>query len=372
VTEGLAEAHDELRSVARSLLAQGAALTGTPGGATDSVWGRAADAGWLGLEVPESMGGSGATFSELAIVLEEAGRAAAGLPIFGTAVLGVGALLMVADDGVRSQWLTGLASGRVRVTVAVADATGQIIPGRAPFFLRRDGDGALRLSGASAFVPDVEGADRILVVAACDDHRTRLVSLPQPTSTSGPAIVPHELLDVTRRFAAVRAQDLLVAEGDVWEWGCPDGLALQSLCDRAALALASDSLGMAAAMLDETVDYAKQRVQFGRPIGSFQAVKHGCADMFVAGEISRSLLHSALDQCVIDPYGASIQSSMAKSYICDMAAESIGKALQYHGGIGYTWERSIHVFLKRAMLNRALYGSGRFHRRRIAEATLPS
>ena len=139
-----------------------------------------------------------------------------------------------------------------------------------------------------------------------------------------------------------------------------------ALHDRAALAVACDSLGLAEAMLAATVDYAKTRTQFGRPIGSFQAVKHACADMLVQISVARSLVHDAVNAVVADT-DPDTAVAMAKSYTCAAAVDIVGKALQLHGGIGYTWESGIHVYLKRATFNRSLFGSPAAHRHRLAQ-----
>ena len=145
----------------------------------------------------------------------------------------------------------------------------------------------------------------------------------------------------------------------------------RGILDRAAVAVACDSLGLSEAMLDATVAYAKVREQFGRPIGSFQAVKHACADMLVQVSVARELVTHAVRQLVDDPDDpddpdATVATSMAKSYACSTAVAVAGQAMQLHGGMGYTWESGIHRYLKRATLNRSLFGSPAAHRRRLA------
>jgi alkylation response protein AidB-like acyl-CoA dehydrogenase len=143
---------------------------------------------------------------------------------------------------------------------------------------------------------------------------------------------------------------------------------VRRLLDRAAVAVACDSLGLSEAMLAATVNYAQVREQFGRPIGSFQAVKHACADMLVRNCVARRLVTDAVARLAVpghDPE-TTVAASMAKSYACGAAVDVAGKAMQLHGGLGYTWESGIHVYLKRAALNRALFGSPAAHRRRLA------
>jgi alkylation response protein AidB-like acyl-CoA dehydrogenase len=318
------ELHDELRSVARALLDK----------AGDEVeWRQFADAGWLGLELPESLGGAGASFVETAIVLEELGRSAVRSRYLGH-VLAVGALTALAPNDSRDALLERIGAG-----APVAFASGF-----------RLSDGAV--SGRAEFVPDADGADTVLLLA--DEDGT-------PTIVTSPelAVVAQPVLDESRALAIVTADGAAVSEA----WPLPVDPSV--LSDRAAAAVACDSLGVAEAMLSATVDYVKVRQQFGRPIGSFQAVKHACADMLVQTSIARHLVNAAVAR-VTEGADATVAVSMAKSYACGAAVEVVGKAMQLHGGIGYTWESGVHAYLKRAMLNRALFGSPAAHRKRLA------
>lgn len=318
------EFHDELRAVARDLLDQ----------AGDEVeWRQLADAGWLGLELPESLGGAGASFVETAIVLEELGRAAARSRYLGN-VLAVGALTALSPNDSRDVLLERIGAG-----ASVAFASGYSLS-----------DGAV--SGRAEFVADAEGASTVLLLA--DDGGT-----PTIVTSSELTVVAQPVLDETRALAIVTADGAAVSEA----WPLPVDPSV--LRDRAAAAVACDSLGVADAMLSATVDYVKVRQQFGRPIGSFQAVKHACADMLVQTSIARHLVNAAVAR-VAEGADASVAVSMAKSYACGAAVEVVGKAMQLHGGIGYTWESGVHTYLKRAMLNRALFGSPAAHRKRLA------
>lgn len=305
------EFHDELRSVAADVLAKDRTVE----------WSTLVDAGWVGLEVPDEFGGAGATFAETAVVCEEIGRAASATSYLGGAVLAVGALNALEPSDTRDRLLTEVASGARRLAVALD----------------------------SEFVPDAEGADDVLVVTG------------DGVAITSPTVTPQPVLDETRRLASV---------GNV---EAPEVLALQSqdaigrLHNRAAVAVACDSLGISQAMLDATVSYAKVRQQFGRPIGSFQAVKHACADMLVAISVSRQLVKAAVHAVAENRDDADVAASMAKSHACASAVDIAGKAMQLHGGIGYTWESGIHVYLKRAALSRSLFGSPATHRKHLAE-----
>ena len=324
---GLAEFHDELRAVARDLLA----------GTAD--WGQLVQAGWTGLEVPEFCDGAGATFAETAVVLEEIGRAAAAPPLLATAL----ALAATDDDDL----LRALAGGH-RVAVS-HDANAFTVTAR--------GDG-IRLDGRAEFVVGAPDAESVLLVAATP--QPALVHL--PITAVGITVAEQPLLDETRSFGTIAADSVVLAGADA----TPLAYGLGHLADRGALALAIDSLGISEAMTAATVEYVKVREQFGRALGSFQAVKHACADMAVKNAVARALVVAAIDAHVAGAPGASAAVSMAKSYTCTTAVEVVGKAMQLHGGIGYTWESGVHAYLKRATLNRSLFGSAADHRRRLA------
>lgn len=321
MTSDFAEIHDELRSVARDLLGK------------NLDWQQVVDAGWLSLEIPEPLGGAGASFVETAILLEEMGRAGAANRFLGT-TLAVGALTASSPNDSRDALLTRIAEG-----TAAAFASG---------FTVSNGS----VSGRAEFVPDAEGADVVLLLADAD-------GTPVVVTSPGLTVTAQPVLDETRSLAVVSADDAVVT--DSWPLtGDP-----VRLRDRAAVAVACDSLGVAEAMLAATVEYAKVRHQFERPIGSFQAVKHACADMLVQTSVARQLVDAAVAALAAGG-DASVEAAMAKSYACAAAVDVVGKAMQLHGGVGYTWESGVHVYLKRAALNRSLFGSPAEHRRRLA------
>jgi alkylation response protein AidB-like acyl-CoA dehydrogenase len=309
------EFHAELRSVAGDLLAKDRTVD----------WSALVEAGWVGLEVHEDFGGAGATFAEVAVICEEMGRAASANRYLGSAVLAVGTLNLLQPSDMRDRLLADVTSGAVRLAVAVDSAE---------------------------YVPDAEGADRVLLVTGGG-----------VADTTG-TVTPRPVLDETRRLATVPASadmsDAMLFEGD-------PKAALGRLRQRAAAAVACDSLGLSEAMLSATVAYAKVRHQFGRPIGSFQAVKHACADMHTTISVSRQLVTTAVDAVAENRPDADVAVAMAKSYGCAAAVDIAGKAMQLHGGIGYTWESGIHVYLKRAALNRSLFGSPAAHRQELAK-----
>ena len=326
------------------------------------------DTGWLGLEVPESLDGAGASFAETAVVVEEMGRAVAAGPYLGTAVLGVGALNRLVPNAGRDDLARRVTWGDARVALALADgdrADDLDVAAAPPFRLEARTDRAATVHGRAAFVPDASSADHLLLSASNPDGRPVVVAV-EP-GAPGLDVVDQPLLDATRRFAIVACDGVEVGAEAVWEYAGDPWSGATSLLDRAALAVTIDGLGLGHAMLDATVAYAKVRQQFGRPIGSFQAVKHACADMAVQLAVSRELVAAAVEALADAELDASAAVSMAKSYVGPAAVDIAGAAMQLHGGIGYTWESGIHVYLKRAALDRSLFGSPRAHRRRLAE-----
>ncbi len=318
--------------------------------------------GWLGLEAAEEHGGAGATFAEVAVVCEELGRAAAPAPYLGGAVLAVGALNALRAHPPRDELLTAVASGAVRAAVAVS-ADHESLDPAAPFTVEYTQDGP-RLHGRSAFVPDADGAARLLLAARGPDGNPVLVDV--DPAADGIALTGVGLLDPTRRPGTVVAESAPLDPASVWRFAADPRAALAALADRAAVAVACDSLGLAEAMLAATVSYAGVRHQFGRPIGSFQAVKHACADMAVALAVSRRLVRAAVDALAAGRPDAGAAAARAKSHATETAVDVAGRAMQLHGGIGYTWESGIHVYLKRAAVNRAVFGAPAAHRRRLA------
>lgn len=335
MTREFADLHPELRSVARNLLTAG-----------HPDWTLITQAGWPGLEIPESIGGAGVSFAETAVVAEELGRAAARSSHLGVS-LGTGALLALSSGTARDDALSAACEG-TELPVAVLSTGDRTDIG---FTLTADG-----LSGTADFVPDAADATRLLIPAQDSKGASVLVEI--DPAAPGLVITAQPTLDETRRLATVTADG--VQPTTVWPFP-----STRHLLDRGTVAVAADSLGLAEAMLAATVDYVGIRHQFGRPIGSFQAVKHACADMLVQIRVTRRLVEAAVDAVTAD-YGAETAVSMAKAYASETAVAVAGKAMQLHGGIGYTWESGIHVYLKRATLNRSLFGSPTAHRRALA------
>ena len=338
-------------SAVRSVLASG----GAPNPSLDADL---AAAGLRGLEIPDKYGGSGAGYGELGIVLEELGAYAAPSRLLGSAVLCAGAILLGGSVEHRERWLPGLADGSCNGTVALAEWCDS---GSVPVVAERSATG-WTLRGSAGYVPDACSSDLVVVAAASADGPV-LAAVAPPTD--GVELAATEMTDMTRQLDHITFADVAVSNDDVILHGDPADAVINALLDRAAVAVTADSIGNARRVLDMTVTYAGQREQFGRPIGSFQAVKHHMANMLVNVETASALFNHALAEVAASSAGAPAAASMAKEHACARVARNAGIALQIHGGIGYTWEHDLHIYFKRAKLNEFLFGDARWHRRRI-------
>ena len=342
---------------------------GTPDKTLDAELARA---GLFGIEIPERFGGAGAGFAELALVVETLGTHTAPSRLTASAVLCAGAFLLGGSAEQRSRWLPGLADGSSAGTAVLggfgpARRAPDAGPAESGVRAERRGDG-WTLHGTVGYVLDARDAD-LMVVSTAGAAGERAPDLPLvavvPARTEGLTSDPVELVDGTRCADTVSFAGVQVPETDILARGDAARQLTGALANRAAVALAADSVGAAQRLLDLTVAYLKQREQFGRPIGSFQAVKHHAADMLVNVETSAALLDGAVREIDESPFSAEL-ASMAKEYCCERAAATAGTALQLHGGIGYTWEHDLHLYFKRVLLNQYLLGDGRWHRERVA------
>ncbi|MEA2272522.1 MAG: hypothetical protein QOI98_1230, partial [Solirubrobacteraceae bacterium] len=310
-------------------------------GFTDEQWSQVAELGWPGLVVSEADGGLGLGVVELAVVQEELGYALAPTPFLSDAAAAL--LLTGADGEVRTQFLAPLASGEKRGTVAAVN-------GDEPLAV----DGS-RLTGTKVAVPDAASADFIVVAAPGGAH------LVVEREADGVSVEPTESLDPTRKLYSVRFDGV---EGT--PLGADDN-AIERANDAIAVALAAESVGVAQRTLEMAVAYAKERKQFGRPIGAYQAVSHMCAQMLLETEGARAITLYAAWALDHEPQTGPLASSMAKAYASDAGWRVPGQALQVLGGIGFTWEHDLHFFLKRGKANAHTWGDARWHRERVAE-----
>jgi alkylation response protein AidB-like acyl-CoA dehydrogenase len=367
---------NELQANARSLLDQRSssdrvrAAVAEPPGFDRDLWDQVVQLGWTTIHVPEAQGGAGYGYADLAVVLHELGRAVTPSPFLASAVLATAALGMANDTTVADEALARLVQGDAIGTVALASTDGSYELSRLTTRWRVD-RGSLRLDGEAGFVLDADVAE-VLVVAARDEGG-RVVALVVDGDTPGLRIEQRPTVDATRRLFRVTFDDVSVGEG---RHLCAPGPEAEALLDRVlaigVVAAACDAVGTAERALDGAAEYAKERTQFGRPIGSFQAVKHHCADMAIAVEAGRAATRAAVEALDGDPAGWATAAAVTSSYVGPAASNACDLGLRVHGGIGFTWEHDSHLLLKRAKLDEVLFGTPSWHRRRLADAVFPS
>ena len=321
-------------------------------GFDESGWKEMAELGWTGLALPEEWGGQGLGIVDLAVLFEELGYALAPSPLLSNTIVGL-ALGVGASDEQKERWLRPLAEGELRGTPALVDVGGPAEPMK---FSMAAGD---TLSGEKTLVMDAGSADFFLVATA--DGGRHIVE----KGAEGVTVTAEESIDLTRRLSSVRFEGVrpaasLPGSGEVY----------MAVFQRACVALAAESTGVAQRALEFSVAYAKDRQQFGRPIGAYQAVSHRCAQMLLETENSRSAVYGAAWAADAEPESLPLAASMAKAYSSDAGWRVPDAAIQVHGGIGFTWEHDLHFFLKRGRANAAMLGDAKWHRERVADAVL--
>jgi alkylation response protein AidB-like acyl-CoA dehydrogenase len=357
------EEQEELRKTVRSFLDQKSSeaevrrLMDTEEGYDTAVWKQMGEQlGLQGLAIPEEYGGSGYSFVELGIILEEQGRRLLCGPYFSTVVLAASTLLLSGDDAAKKAHLPGIASGETIATLAITEANG-----------RWDEEGITltakggKLNGEKMFVLDGHLAN-LIIVAAKSDKGTSLYTV--AGDAAGLTRTSLSTMDQTRKQAKLEFKDvqgeLLGTEGKGWD-------VLQQVLDLAAVGLAAEQVGGAQFVLEMAVQYAKDRIQFGRPIGSFQAIKHKCADMLLEVESAKSASYYA-SWCASEMNDelASV-ASLAKAYCSEAYFHAAAENIQIHGGIGFTWEHPAHLYFKRAKSSELLFGDPTYHRELLAQ-----
>ena len=322
-------------------------------------WAEMAELGWPGLALPEKWGGQGLGIVELAILFEEMGYALAPSPLLSNTVAGL-ALALCGSDDQRDRYLRPLAAGERRGAPALWDAGSPAAIGEFEMAAQPDGDGIV-LDGEKVLVLDAASADFFLVATA--DGRRHLVE----RDAAGVSVRPEPSIDLTRRLSSVRFEGVRVEAADTLPAAGEDYFAV---LHRVCVALAAESTGVAQRAMEMAVEYAKDRQQFGRPIGAYQAVSHRCAQMLLETENSRSIVYGAAWAADADPENLPVAASMAKAYASDAGWRVPDASIQVHGGIGFTWEHDLHFFLKRGRANAALFGDAKWHRERVAAAVL--
>jgi alkylation response protein AidB-like acyl-CoA dehydrogenase len=350
---GLSESQEFLKDSARNFFAgecpsaEMRRLMETDTAYDASLWSKLTDQGYTGIIFPEEYGGVGLGKVELMLLMEETGRALLPGPFFSTVVLAGSVLDAVATPAQKTKYLAPICRGEVRATVAILEA--------AASWNSRDIQLSVthgKLTGEKFFVADAAVADFILVVA-------RNGVFVVDSKSRGLKISPMSGMDLTRKlyvveFSDTPAEQILASSG------------LARAFDIATAALAAELVGGMQRTLDITVEYAKTRKQFGKPIGMFQAVQHQCADMYLETESSRSAVYYAGWALEENAPDAATAVSIAKMYASDAARTVGNRGIQIHGGMGFIWENDVHLYYRRAKASETAFGDATFHRERIA------
>ncbi len=365
---GFTEEQEFLRSTAREFLQNEApiakvrALMDTETGFDPDLWKKMAELGWLGMLIPEQYGGAELGFVDLVVVLEEMGRSLLPSPFFGT-LQGIVGLLEAGSDTQKKEILSAVAAGERILTFAITEESGREDADDLQTAAKSDG-GGYRLSGTKLFVPFAEVADTLIVAARTGDVGEAGISLFLVNrGAPGVEVIPLESMDQTRRIAEVRFDnapgELLGRENAGWSiW--------EAVRKASLVVLAAEAVGGSEKVLEDSVAYAKERIQFGKPIGVNQAIKHKCADMLIEVESSKSITYYAAWALEEGIEEAPLAASMAKAYTSDAYRHASSENIQIHGGVGFTWEYDCHLYFKRAKAIEVTYGSPTDHRENVA------
>jgi alkylation response protein AidB-like acyl-CoA dehydrogenase len=343
-------------------------LMETPEGISAELWKKLAEQGWLGLIYPEQYDGTGLGLVDLVVLMEEMGRAVAPGPYFSTVLLGGLAILEAGGDAQKKEWLPRIAAGDKRVALAWMEPSAQLGPAGVTLTAVKRGE-TFTLSGTKLFVHDAHTADALVVAA-----RTRpgagadgvsLFLLPKGTKGLEVTLLPT--MDQTRKLCEVACSDVTVGADALLGAAGAGWAPLSRVLDRATVALCAEMCGGAQKVLDMTVEYAKIRQAFGRPIGSYQGVKHRAADMLVDVENSKSITYYAAWALDENSPEAPLAVSMAKAYVSDAYRRVAAGGIQLHGGIGFTWEHDLHLYFKRAKSSEFTFGDATYHREKVAQ-----
>lgn len=335
-------------------------------GYADEVWTKMAELGWMGLIFPEEFGGLGLSLVDMVVVLEEMGRVVLPGPFFSTVALGGLAILEAGSQQQKKNLLPGIAAGETKATLAFLEENARWDENGIHLVATQTGSG-YQLNGIKLFVPDAHVADTIVCAARTSEGVTLFVV---DRHQAGVSTTLLKTMDETRKLCEVKfdnvqlgADAVLGTPGQAWP-------ALSRVLDQSKVALCAEMVGGAQQVLDMSVEYAKVREQFGRPIGSFQAIQHKCADMLVQVESAKSATYYAAWAAAQDRAQAPLAAAMAKAYCSDAYRKVSADGIQVHGGIGFTWEHDMHIYFKRAKGSEVTFGDGAWNRELVAHYTL--
>jgi alkylation response protein AidB-like acyl-CoA dehydrogenase len=375
---GFSEEQEQIRASARDFLAKECPMTFVrrmmedERGHAEALWRKMAELGWMGLVFPEAYGGAGLTYVDLVVVLEEMGRVVVPGPFFAT-LLGAVALLEGGSEAQKQALLPAVAAGKLKLTLALLEPSARWdAPGVE--CTAREETGGYVLAGTKLFVNDGLVADTLVCAArlagkggAGAEGAEGVTLFLVDREAPGVTVTPLKTMDQTRKLAEVTlagarvgADAVVGVPGQAWP-------VIERVMDRGKVALCAEMCGGAQKVLEMSVEYAKVREQFGRPIGSFQAIQHKCANMLVDVESSKSATYYAAWAVANDVPDAPLAAAMAKAYCSDAYRRTAGEGIQIHGGIGFTWEHDMHIYFKRAKSSEVTFGDATWNRELVAQ-----
>jgi alkylation response protein AidB-like acyl-CoA dehydrogenase len=373
---GFSEEQDMLRQMARDFLAEKCPTTFVrqmmedDKGYSADLWHEMAGFGWLGMTFPEAYGGQGLGFVDLMVVLEEMGAVLLPSPYFSSVILAGQTILIAGSEAQKQAYLPKIADGSLIATLAMTEPSGRFDAEGISEVRARPADGGFHISGTKLFITDAHVSNLMVVAARTKDAGDKSFGVTLflvDSNTPGISVNLLQTMDQTRKQCEVVFDNVNVSRDRVLgqvDMGWP---VLQKVLNLGCAALCAEMVGGAQRVLDLSVNYAKERVQFGRPIGSFQAIKHKCAEMMLQVESAKSAAYYAAWAVDEDVPEAPLAVSMAKAYCSDAYRHTAGEGIQVHGGIGFTWEHDMHLYFKRAKYAEFTFGDATYHRELVAQ-----
>ena len=329
----------------------------------EKMWGHLVEQGWTGLIFTEEFGGLGLGMVDMAVALEEMGRALVPGPFLSTVALAGSLIERAGSADQKKKYLTAISEGKAKATVAILEESASWDPDAIALKAAGSDDG-VKLTGKKLFVTDAAEADLIIVAARSGQGLTLAIV---KRNSPGLTITPMPGVDTLRPLYEVAFEGVYVPGDSILASGDAAQAALAHAIGVATIAVAAEMVGGMQWMLDATVEYAKTRKQFGKPIGQFQAIQHHCADMLLMTESARSSVYYAAWALEARPELAPLAISVAKSYASDCYRDCGNLGIQVHGGIGFTWDHEMHFYYKRAKSSELLFGDATYHREQIAK-----
>ena len=369
---GFSEEQEMLRQSARGLLEKECPSTlvrrlmEEERGYEPELWKKIAELGWLGLVIPEAYGGSALGYVDLVLVLEEMGRVVLPSPFIWT-VMVAEAINRAGSEAQKKALLPKIAAGELVATIAWMEPSGLWGPDGITAVARQNGSDFV-IDGTKLFVNDGHIAGCMLVAARTGGHLADGVTLfAIDSKRAGVSVTPLTTMDQTRKLSEVKFAGVKAASADVVGEIGNGWKTLAAIIDRGKVMLAAEMMGGAQKVLDMTVEYAKVRTQFGRPIGSFQAVQHKCANMMIDVEGAKSAVYYAAWAVSNEVAEAPLAAALAKAAASDAFRRVSADGIQVHGGIGFTWEHDMHIYFKRAKSSEFTFGDATYNRELVAQ-----